>query len=200
MPLITTDELEAFMGRDFTESEAAQAGAIIDQVSFFIEDEAGVLLTHMPNDVIIIQADGHGIIELNSRPINSVDSVKNVDGDEIDCWEWDGLAAVYGLFPNQVVTLTYDHGFETVPGRLKAVALGVASRVMYNPSGLRQETVGAISVTYPGIGGEAGTINFTDLERKVLDRYAGIGKSLRLSIQQRRLAALPILTIDNDID
>jgi hypothetical protein len=70
---------------------------------------------------------------------------------------------------------------------------------MYNPSGLRQETVGAISVTYPGIGGEAGTINFSNLEKRVLDKYSKTEKSMRMAVQRRRLNSLPVLTIDNDI-
>lgn len=200
MAVITVNELSAFMGKDFTEQEAAQAAILIDTVTALIEDEAGVSFTHIPADTIIIQADGHGIIELNSRPINDVGPIFSMDGEEFTEWEFDGMQAVYNFFPLQVVELTYDHGFEAIPARIKAVALGACSRVMYNPSGLRQETVGAISVTYPGIGGEAGTINFSDLERKVLARYAGTGVSMRLALTRRKIAGMPILTIDNDID
>jgi hypothetical protein len=200
MALITVDELSAFMGKDFTESEEAQAGAIIEQVSAFIEAETGVSFTRVVDDEIFIQADGHGIIELNSKPVESVGPILDLDAVEMDCWDWDGMQGVYGFFPNQTVLLTYTHGYAVVPARIKAVALGAASRVMYNPSGLRQETVGAISVTYPGIGGEAGTINFSDLERKILADFAGTGKSMRLAITRRRIAGLPILTLDNDIN
>lgn len=70
---------------------------------------------------------------------------------------------------------------------------------MYNPSGLRQETVGAISVTYPGIGGEAGTINFSTLERRILSNYAYQARSMRLMVAERRMSGMPVLTIDNDI-
>lgn len=200
MAIITVEELSAFMGREFSTSEAEQAQALIDVVEGAIESETGVSFTPVTDDVIKIQADGHGIIELKSRPVTNVTSLVDVNGDEIDYWEFDGLTTIYNLFPLQVVTLTYSHGFSSVPRDIRGVALGSASRVMYNPSGLRQETVGAISVTYPGIGGEAGTINFSALERKILGKYGDDAASMRLATNRRRIAGLPILTIDNSID
>jgi hypothetical protein len=200
MSLITVEELEAFMGRTFDETEEVQAQALIDAVSDIIEAETGVSFTEVTNEEIRAQADGYGIIEFNAKPISAV-AVYEVDGTvEIENATWDHLSAVYGLQPNQVVDIVYSHGYATVPGDIKAVAYGVCSRIMFNPSGLRQETVGAISVTYPGIGGEAGTINFSRLEQKILDKYRRTAKSMRMAVERRRLDSLPILTIDNDIN
>lgn len=200
MALITVEELEAFMGRQFTDSEEAQANALIDAVSFVIEGEAGVSFSLVENEEIRVQADGYGMIELNAKPISAV-AVYDIGGtDELTYATWDGLCTVYGLQPNQVVDIVYSHGYAAIPGDIKAVAYGVASRIMVNPGGLRQETVGAISVTYPGIGGEAGTINFSTLEKRILGKYSAQEKSMRLAGQRRRYAALPELTIDNDIN
>lgn len=201
MAIITVTELEAFMGKDFSEEEAIQAQAVIDAVEIFIETETGLLFTHMPDHTIRVQADGHGIIELNARPVNDVGPIYKIDGSEFMEWEFDGLAAVYNFFPNQVVDLTYDHGYEPnqIPKAARVVALGMASRVMYNPAGLRQETVGAISVTYPGIGGEAGTINMSSLERRILENLTGNAQSLRLALTKKRIGYMPVLTLDNDV-
>jgi hypothetical protein len=200
MAIITVNDLEAFMGKTFTEDEAVQAEAIIDTVEIFIEEVTGLSFTHIPSDTIRIQADGHGIIELASKPVNDVGPIFNMKGDEILEWEFDGLSAVYNFFPNQVVDLTYDHGYETPPKGARVVALGMASRVLYNPAGLRQETVGAISVTYPGIGGEAGTINLSSLEKKILDDLGRTSYSMRTAVTQKRVGYMPILTLNNDID
>lgn len=199
MAIITPAELAAFMGKEFSASETAQAQAIIDVVEGAIESETGISFTPVIDDAIRIQADGHGIIELRSRPVTSITSVTDMDGVAIDYVEFDGLSTLYNLFPNQVIDLVYSHGFATVPKDIKGVALGSASRVMYNPSGLRQETVGAISVTYPGIGGEAGTINFSSLERAILAKYGENAASMRLATVKRRIEGMPILTIDNSI-
>ena len=200
MAIITVEELAAFMGREFSTSERTQAEAIISVVESAIESETGVSFTHKANDVVRLQADGHGIIELHSRPVTDVTSVLDVNDEEIDHWEFDGLTTIYNLFPLQVVTITYSHGFDIVPKDIRGVALGIASRVMYNPSGLRQETVGAISVTYPGVGGEAGTINFSTYERSVLAKYADTMASMRLATVKRRVAGLPVLTLNNNIN
>lgn len=199
MAIITTEELAAFMGRTFTASETAHAQAVINVVEGAIESETGISFTPVMDDAIRIQADGHGIIELHSRPVTSVASIVDMDGIEIDYVEFDGLSTLYNLHPNQVVDIVYSHGFATAPRDIKGVALGSASRVMYNPSGLRQETVGAISVTYPGIGGEAGTINFSSFEKGVLSKYSDNAASMRLATVNRRVAGMPILTIANDI-
>ena len=199
MAIITTEELAAFMGRTFTTSETAHAQAVINVVEGAIESETGISFTPVMDDAIRIQADGHGIIELRSRPVTSVASIVDMDGIEIDYVEFDGLSTLYNLYPNQVVDIVYSHGFATAPKDIKGVALGSASRVMYNPSGLRQETVGAISVTYPGIGGEAGTINFSLLEKGILSKYSDNAASMRLATVNRRVAGMPILTIANDI-
>lgn len=200
MALITLEELEAFMGREFTVSEEAQAEAIIDAVSAVIEGETGCSFTLKTDDMIRVQADGYGIIDLLSAPVHDVVELVDIKtGEEINNWTWDGMQAVVGLNPEQAVLLTYTYGYESVPGDIKSVAKGMASRIMYNPSGLRQETVGAISVTYPGIGGEAGTINFSNLEKKILANYSSRVYSMRMRISDYRSAGLPVLTITNNI-
>jgi hypothetical protein len=198
--IITVEELAAFMGKTFTASESEQAQAIIDVVEGAIESETGASFTPVLDDVVRVQADGHGIVELKSKPVTDVSSVLNMDGEEIQYWEFDGLATIYNLFPQQVVDITYSHGFNQIPRDIRGVALGVASRVLYNPAGLRQETVGAISVTYPGIGGEAGTINFSSYERGVLRKYGDDAASMRLATTKRRVAGMPILTLNNHIN
>lgn len=200
MALITVEELEAFMGRTFTATEEAQAEVLIQMASDVIESETGVTFSLVEDQEVRMQADGYGIIELNSKPIQEVTIYVIDSTDEVTYATWDGLAAVYGLQPNEVVDIVYTHGYATVPGDIKAVCYGVCSRMMYNPSGLRQETVGAISVTYPGIGGEAGTLNFSTLEKKVLDKYAATERSMRMAVERRKLDSLPILSYWNNIN
>lgn len=200
MALITVEELEAFMGRTFTEAEELQAEALIQTVTDVIESETGVSFSLVEDEEIRAQADGYGMIEFSALPISELVVYPVDETDEHTCYVWDHLATVYGLQPNEVVDIIYTHGYATIPGDIKAVAYGMTSRIMINPSGLRQETVGAISVTYPGIGGEAGTINMSKLERNVLDKYSKNQISMRLAGERRRVSSLPELTIWNDID
>lgn len=200
MALITVEELEAFMGREFTEAEENQAEALIEAIGDAIWGATGVSFELVEDEEIRAQADGYGMIELSAKPITDV-AVYDVGEDtEYETAVWDGLQGIYGLYPNQVVDIIYSHGYSETPRDIKSVVKGAASRIMYNPSGLRQETVGAISVTYPSIQTEAGTIVFSRLERKILAKYAAIAQSWRMSLERKRVASLPILTVDNDID
>lgn len=201
MSLVSVEELEAFMGRDFSTQEEIQAQAILDNVEALVESALnGISLTLVENDIIKTQADGHGMIELISKPIHDIVSITDVNGDEIANYEFDGMACIYNLFPLQVVTITLNHGYVTLPADIRTIILGAASRFMNNPSGLRQETVGAISVTYPSVAGEAGTINFSALEKRVIAKYADYNRSMRTAVTRRRIAGMPVLTIDNDVD
>lgn len=199
MPLITVEELEAFMGREFSEAEADQAEALVEAITDTVEGITGISFSVVADEEVRMQADGYGIIELNAKPVSAVAVYPMDEADEHSSATWDGMQTIYGLYPNEVVDVVYSHGYSSVPGDIKTVAKGVASRIMYNPSGLRQETVGAISVTYPGVGGEAGTINFSRLEQKVLAKYTAMVKSWRMDAQRRRIGLLPELTIDNNI-
>lgn len=200
MALITVEELEAFMGRTFTPAEEDQAEVLIQVATDVIESETGVSFTLVEDEEVRIQADGYGMIEMRATPISDL-TVYCVDSaDEHPSYAWDHMITIYGLQPNEVVDVVYSHGYSTVPGDIKAVAYGMCSRIMYNPSGLRQETVGAISVTYPGIGGEAGTVNISKLEKSVLAKYAKTQESWRLAGQRRRVSSLPELTTWNDIN
>ena len=52
MGVITAEDLEAFMGRTFTDAEEAQASAIIDVVTSVIESETGVSFTLVEDEEI----------------------------------------------------------------------------------------------------------------------------------------------------
>lgn len=201
MDIITVQDLETFMGTTFDTAQTAQADMLCTLVTAAITSETGVTFGAVDDDMITAQADGHGIIELLEKPIRAVTAVKKWDEtDEDTLWKWDGMAGIYNLAPRTTYNITYSYGTNTIPGDVEIVALGMASRVMYNPSGLRQETVGAISITYPGIGGEAGTINMSNLEEKMLSKYKPLGWSYRNGINALREQNLPVLTTWNNIN
>lgn len=200
MALITVEELEAFMGREFTDAEADQAEAQIQAISDAIEGVTGISFELVEDEEIRAQADGFGMIELTAKPISAITVFEIESGDEYTAATWDNMQCIYGLYPNETVDIVYSHGYATVPGDIKTVVKGMASRIMINPSGLRQETVGAISVTYPGVQGEAGTIQFSKLETKILAKYTAQAQSWRMSAERRRISSWPELTVDNDID
>lgn len=200
MSLITVEQLEQFMGVTFDDTQRSQAQMQCILAEAAISSITGVTFYPVDDDLISAQSDGHGIIELVEKPIRNVSSVMRWDSeDEDDCWSWDGMAGVYNLSPRTTYSITYSYGRLETPTDVTIVALGMCSRVMNNPAGLRQETVGAISVTYPGIGGEAGTINISNLEERILEKYTTTEWSYRNGISKLRERNLPILTTYNNI-
>ena len=69
-----------------------------------------------------------------------------------------------GLFTR--ITVTYDHGFLEIPGAIKATALSIAARIVGSPAAVRQETIGAYSVTYTN-----GAPSLLDTEIRNLEPY-----------------------------
>ena len=57
---------------------------------------------------------------------------------------------------------------DSAPDDIRAVVLAIAARVVGNPGDLRQETVGAISLTYAT---ETVGAQLTDIDRDALRRY-----------------------------
>ena len=88
---------------------------------------------------------------------------------------------IYGITPGFAVIVTYTYGYATLPEDLKGVVLGMAGRLAYNPTGVRQKTVGSESVTYSvQPGGFAPSI----VEREVLESYRGCAASWRLVLDE----------------
>ena len=62
------------------------------------------------------------------------------------------MAAPHWGGPSARVTVTYTHGFATVPPSVKAAVLSMAARAAASPAGVRQESIAGYSVTYADAG------------------------------------------------
>jgi len=104
--------------------------------------------------------------------------------DDAESWDvgyvWDKMWRLNGLRPWRTYLVTLTHGYEEVPQSIAGVAASMASRQLINPAGIRQETVGATSVTYASVFGEAGALGLSGLEKQILDMYADVAMSWRV--------------------
>jgi hypothetical protein len=71
------------------------------------------------------------------------------------------------------VTVTFTHGYATVPDDLKAVAVAIARRLPAQLASVTAEAAGGVSRQYGGLlSGQASlSASFTAVEQMVLDRY-----------------------------
>lgn len=111
-------------------------------------------------DVTVVLDGGNRTIYLPGRPVVSVGAVTTTDylgtvetpilgtdyrvrGNRLI---WSG----YGRVWPEMVSVVYTYGYlvAAVPQVIRGVCLAAAGRVYSNPDGIRQEAVGAVSVTY----------------------------------------------------
>lgn len=180
-PLASLDDVEALLGRELTVAEQAQASLFLEYASDYIRDYTGRSFEYQSNHIIRIQADAHGIIDLPDPPIHAVAAVVDAeDSEEIDGWVWDQMWRLKCIPAWRTCLVTYTHGYVDVPAAIAGIAASMTSRQVINPAGIRQETVGAISVTYASVFGEAGSIALSAMEKIVLERYRDSQRSWRI--------------------
>lgn len=195
-PLATVADLATLLGRTFTPEQELQAQALLDQASSVVRSYVRQDITRaMTTDTFTMRRVDPvlhrcaGAVTLPQRPVVDIDTVKVNDVVTSDWWQdgndlllrsgaWDWPPAA-NRAPQ--VTVTYTHGYDEVPGDIKAIVLQAANRVIVNPSGIRSETVGGESVTYliPAVGEYLGVL-LSRTEQKVLDRYRRTAGSVNL--------------------
>ena len=172
MTLLTTDDLATALRTEFDpgSAEEAQAQYFCDAVSAYMGEELGISFTSAERTERL-QADYDGIVCLPVSPVTEVASISTIDSQARSGWAWDGIDEIDGLESHEVVDVTYTAGMAEPPAVLSKIAVAVACRLYTNPSGIRQQTIGAISETYAASSGDAGTIYFTPMEREIIGRY-----------------------------
>ena len=162
-PLATVEQLAGWMQVD-PDTLPASAASTLDMVSAIIRKEARNNFQRRTTTLERWPADGY--VTLPLRPVVSVDAVTREGRPE--SYTWNGFTErlyVSGCAP---VSVTFTHGYAEVPSDVVAVALTAAQRVLSNPNDLRQETVGAVSVTYAA---ETIGASLSQADRDLLARY-----------------------------
>lgn len=162
-PLATVNELAAYMQID-PGNLPANAGAVLDQVSAIIRKEARN--NFQRRTTTLTRTPQQGVIRLPLRPVVSVDAVTS-DGVPVE-YRWDDETERLFVSACAPVSVTFTHGYGEVPGDVVAVALSAAQRLLTNPQDLRQETVGAVSVTYAA---ETIGASLSPADKDLLGRY-----------------------------
>ncbi|MFJ5707614.1 hypothetical protein [Streptomyces sp. NPDC093105] len=162
--LATVDQLAAWMQRE-PEEMPEGAALVLDVASAVVRREARQSFTRGTSSATL-HPDG-GWVALPQRPVIAVQSV-HVRGQLVPPDRWQLVRDRLAVVDDQAVTVTYTHGYASVPGDVLAVVLTLAGRVLTNPSDLRQESVGSVSVTYSA---ETIGASLAPADRDLLARY-----------------------------
>ncbi|WP_418956829.1 hypothetical protein [Streptomyces tritici] len=162
--LATVDQLAAWMQREPAEMPEG-AALVLDVASAVVRREARQSFTRGTSSATL-HPNG-GWVVLPQRPVIAVQSVR-AGGQLVPPDRWQLVRDRLAVFDDQAVTVTYTHGYASVPGDVLAVVLTLAGRVLTNPSDLRQESVGSVSVTYSA---ETIGASLAPADRDLLARY-----------------------------
>lgn len=179
--LATVDDLEGRLGRVLTDAESVRAALLLDGASGAVRAYVGQDFTSAESTARLPVR--RRIVRLPQRPVAAVDTVVDVDGNEVsftwlgddrvevpanvpDTWAW--VPYRHGL---QVVDVTYTHGYELIPAAVVDLVCAKVSRVLESPSAnVTAMALGDASQSFGTIGA-AGIAGFFPDEKTLLDLY-----------------------------
>ena len=198
--LATVDDLEARLGRSLTATEETRATAYLADASALIRGYTRQVFEAVDGDVATLRPIGVEL-RLPQRPVTAVNSVTAIGWAGIPnlelpagFWGWDGIDIITIAPFNDNVWLNlpilelgdelpdtyevdYDHGDDTIPDDVIAVACGMVLRTLLSPSlveGMTSEHIGQYSYQLGQFAGGAAAgaaVRLTEADKDALGRY-----------------------------
>lgn len=192
----STDELGHFLGEELADARLIQAEMFLELATAQIQGWTRQRIEAVADDEVVLAGTRDWELELPERPVTSatvtaVDGIALVEGSyRLSgsklirpggwCGPWglqsgnapSGLLQAWWWDVPSRVEVTYSHGFATIPDDVRMVCLQLAARLLQNPTGVAQETIGNYSVMYEArnaVGTAAGGL--TGAETVLLSRY-----------------------------
>lgn len=196
MALATTDDLEVRLGRALTGAEVDRAEALLAGASARVQTYTGQTFELVEGDTAQVKVR-NGYVRLPQRPVVSVASVETLEGntllytwlnddrirvgvDSVD-YSWVFEPWVTGL---REVTVTYTHGYETIPADVVDVVCQMVGRALTrtpDQTGLVQESIAGYSYSVGGATA-AGSMGMLADEKAALDVYRRQLGSIRVAL------------------
>lgn len=194
----STDDFGDLLGESLTGTRLLQAVSALEIASAAIQNRTGQTIERVDDDTIVLAGTDDWRLTLPQRPVveatvATIDGVAPLAGSyqliddtllRVGGWRGPSMASAnwpdwsgYRLAVPSVIEVTYTHGFDQIPDDIRAVCLQMAVRVMQNPAGVRQESIGTYSVSY---GGDIGGSAMSPAEEKMLGRYRLRAGSVKL--------------------
>lgn len=128
--MIAISDLEAFLQQKLTDYEV-EAQAACDQASAVVEDYCKRSFAQVVDDVLTMR--WRPCILLPDPPVTEIASV-TVDDQPAE-YELDLSGRLWPMTRGSQITITYTHGYATIPDTVRLVALRLAGRIFKNPNG-----------------------------------------------------------------
>ncbi len=152
-PFATPPQLASFLQVETIDTFTADL--LLDLASEAIRDATGQAITRVYDDTVTFRSPAGTVLRLPQRPADPPTAV-TIDGQAATGWTavddrlylttgW-GTGGLNGA--PSAVTVTYSHGYVTIPGTIRKVCLQLATRAYANPVGARQAGSGAVVTSY----------------------------------------------------
>lgn len=171
----TYADLEVRLGVTFSSGDQARATALLEDASDLIRQACKQKIDLVEGDMLTIPGTWEDRILLPERPVVQVTDVTAafrdgtpytlpalswyVDQDELVRYAFPvGLVRHFfttgngWLGPGYKITITYDHGYATVPTLCKNIALEAVTRIWVNPAQAISLGVAGVSTTFSAVG------------------------------------------------
>jgi hypothetical protein len=171
---VLVGQMEAALQRSLIPGAAAES---LEEACQIVRDYLEQRLDVVADETIKLHGTGRPTLLLPELPVTEVSAVL-VEGTALTPADWsldgeDGILWRIGdYWPAGIanVTVTYDHGFASVPASIRGIVISLANRLYHqHPAvpGLRSEQLAAYSYTRD----DTGAAGLNGLERLVLDRH-----------------------------
>lgn len=188
MAFATAEQLRIWLG--LSTIDTTRADELLEKLTGAAKRVAKQQLEAVTDDSIELQGTWDKVLRLPQRPVTAVSAVA-IDGAALTVdvdftWTRAGklvrasrpatllprMANGYWGGEHAVVTVTYSHGYATIPDDVVGVVLASAARAYTNPAGAMSHSAGGAAQTHGGAGTfERGGIGFTPSEKELLRNY-----------------------------
>lgn len=191
--LASLPELEDHLGRELSDTELAQADALLVRASARVITYTGQQFLAATSTAQVKVRNQ--IARLPQRPVTAVSAVVDLDGNAPTfTWLNDDRVRLGNRFANDTfevdrwanrileVRITYDHGYDEAPDDVKAVVCQMVGRALGRPAdaaAVTQESIAGYSYSVGGAAA-AGAVGMMADEKAALDVYRRIGTSARI--------------------
>jgi len=186
----THDEFAARIGLTLTSDEQARADTLLTLASGLIQQEARQTVELVEDDVLAVPSIYGERFRLPQRPVVSISSViltphqqdpvtvdpavYYLDKDELvritSRLIFPELQFVHWspgwLGPYWTITVTYTHGFATIPEVVKSVCMEAVVRAWVNPGSVARQTIGDTATVYDNMRFSPTGLLLTEDEKK----------------------------------
>lgn len=165
MAFATVTELSTYLRRGFDTDDSAVAALTLDISTQMIRSYTEQWIERV-TETVTLQPNHSTALLLPQIPVTAVSAVTYDETTMTTTdysWSSAGIITKAVNYWDEIVTVTYTHGYDPVPADIRGVCLDVAKRAMENPAGLQRDDLNTASQW----------LGFTRENRAILDRYKG---------------------------